>query len=1148
MIVVLLRCIGWRVGGDEDSVDSEYAPSPFDHLHHVASRVWWKMLIHEQICALGATIGLSPLGLAVVRKDEHPRPRASRNPSLSSREMTALAPYPPSNLTSSFGFDTPPPSARSASEGLNGKARSGNARVGQKRVLTPRASFSAGMDRPIERGDGNGSRTGTPTAQSQSPSWLRRLSSSMSTSRDSGHAPSSRPGSAAVSTSNASAAFSQSGSTTPIFPDSTPPALPPNRLVKRTSSVRSTSGSPYQSTGSRLPIPVFRRPATSHQRSADLQESLSGADQGDHMSIDEKPARPRDSPLQHFFTPKIASSDLLSARRRSSSGIPNPIRRVYPDRKYTPVLVSARDVIMQAQVEMDDGISLDDDTTAVTKLQMAPSVASSPLPVQTSHFEQGQTPRRSFSIGDLLSTGPQPLWRRPSQTKGKTSGSKLVRKGRQRVVSAPQAAMGSAFSRNLTGDSERPAKRRDLTDPLAGQRSIYSSASSNQHADTNSSHAIQLNLGTDTPQSTHLSTNNSPFTETSPHVQTTAPTEQRRLPSATIYSAAAKPARVSAAQSEITSTVGSDSEYRSVGDASTDYQTDTPFDSYPTRTTRSSSGRRGPPIETIFDDSPPTFSSGRSTRLKDFLNDGVFAGDHDTRYRHSTIEEEESTVSTPVRSLRDRSVTSTPSARAGASQGFHSSPPAMPMMPDPDEIDWDAPDEQPTQSGLGIQQRSSAVPNHHAERTFPFRFGPALRHPVSMSAGSTPQRANGSSNDRATLFDWSEAQPSPSQNQSPPRPRTVHGKKDPESRGSRPAGRRPPSGMHARSHSVPVVPDVEGKRNNVVANKFGTWGVGSKAVTEDWNDDFDFEEAGPVPVADEMEIDERRIDSGHEMFVPRSIREQQENVVAHIGLLREWGLLIEELKDLRIRAVALDMMNGPYAHAWQEVDAMIELADQETEEQTLEPRRSPPSSPGFDYSAFEEPMPNIDDNTRLREQSIRLPEPAYPQIDVSAGVHRTAAQPNTAQTSLVARPRKDSEAVARSVIEALQSRRSVSDPTTVQSTAQSKKVPFDTATLRHIVPYVNGLKRKVKDALRETEGLYSSPRRRTSAHVNGHDDEDDDEPHFRSIFNGPHADDSAVRRKARRDQAATDHDGFETFSTEQHADLATRMQNMNLPR
>lgn len=280
------------------------------------------------------------------------------------------------------------------------------------------------------------------------------------------------------------------------------------------------------------------------------------------------------------------------------------------------------------------------------------------------------------------------------------------------------------------------------------------------------------------------------------------------------------------------------------------------------------------------------------------------------------------------------------------------------------------------------------------------------------------------------------------------------------------------------------------------------------------------------------------------MFVPKSIREQQENVVANISLLREWGLLIEELKELRVRAAALDMINGQYAQAWYEVDAMIELADQESEEKTLEPRRSPPSSPGFDYDEFDEPVPGM----TAKAMAFSLTETSVPEHETTATLKRSSPPPATPpQQPATSRPRKDSEAVARSVIEALQSRRAVSDPTALKPNPPAKKVPFDTATLRHIVPYVNGLKRKVKDALRETEGLYSSPRRKVSPQMEDQQ-EGKQQPAFRQIFDEPDPDLTASFRRSRREQAATDHDGSEEPWVDHQSDLTTRLRNMKLPQ
>jgi hypothetical protein len=305
---------------------------------------------------------------------------------------------------------------------------------------------------------------------------------------------------------------------------------------------------------------------------------------------------------------------------------------------------------------------------------------------------------------------------------------------------------------------------------------------------------------------------------------------------------------------------------------------------------------------------------------------------------------------------------------------------------------------------------------------------------------------------------------------------------------------------------VPVVPDATGKRNTVVTNKFGTWGVGSKGVTEDWNDDFDFSEIHEEPNA-EGAAESHRVDSGiAAMVVPNYIQQQQSNVLANIGLLREWGLLIEELKEHRVRAVSLGIVTGPRAGMWEEVDAMIDLADQEAEHDGL-PGLSPPSSPAFDEDAFDEvsgPSPNQSRDTRKpgaseelrklksannahlstqptrpRRKSI-LPPNFHFQGPQSSPVppkskYESPASPAEPKVILT-RPRKDSEAKARSVIEALQNRRSIQEPLAdAPPPSPTKKVPFDTATLRRIVPYVSTLTRRVKDALRDAEGLYSSP-------------------------------------------------------------------------
>jgi hypothetical protein len=83
------------------------------------------------------------------------------------------------------------------------------------------------------------------------------------------------------------------------------------------------------------------------------------------------------------------------------------------------------------------------------------------------------------------------------------------------------------------------------------------------------------------------------------------------------------------------------------------------------------------------------------------------------------------------------------------------------------------------------------------------------------------------------------------------------------------------------------------------------------------------------------------------------------------------------------------------------------------------------------------------------------------------------SKPSTPQHSeIIPRPRKDSEAMARSVIEALKKKKSdIEASVALRPVPNSRRVQFDTRTLRHIVPYVSSLVRRVKDQLREAESL-----------------------------------------------------------------------------
>jgi len=318
---------------------------------------------------------------------------------------------------------------------------------------------------------------------------------------------------------------------------------------------------------------------------------------------------------------------------------------------------------------------------------------------------------------------------------------------------------------------------------------------------------------------------------------------------------------------------------------------------------------------------------------------------------------------------------------------------------------------------------------------------------------------------KSNVFDWSE-QPSLERGLSdmPPRPKTVHGKKNADGRNSRPNSRRAPSGPHARSHSVPALGNDLPESRSGRASKFGTWGVGTKGATEDWDDDFDFDEPIALPTTPTPKT-ENRTDLPVAILVPTAIREQQTSVLANIGLLKEWGVLIEELKQLRLRASSLGLSTAQSQPVFDEVDAMIDLADQEVDEPQF-PKEQVSSSRWPDES---------EDSDRRASCTPSIPAPSADD-DVFGPL--PSSVPSTAHPSPT-RPRKNSEAIARSVIEAVQKRRDYKlQPVPSESSSKtSSKVPFDKGTLRHILPHLQGLVKSMKTILRDADSFGISPRR-----------------------------------------------------------------------
>ncbi|KAL6708482.1 hypothetical protein ACN47E_002745 [Coniothyrium glycines] len=936
-------------------------------------------------------------------------------------------------------------------------------------------------------------------------SWMRRLST-ISNSQPSSRAHSPAPLSPALSYSNGSMAFSNDGSTVPMIGRRSASRMPPNKLVKRSSSVRVPRESHDQDSMSLRPS--FRRPATSHQRSKTLQQhaALLEMTMEDPSGDAQLQSTSTDSETEYteFFKSRVTKDRILAKRGGSAANVTGRFKRVFLDEKQVPTLVLARSISTSAE-ELDESTSDDGEGVFVvsrpgTPLSFTTMFATKREPSQPRPHssidmrDEAARPRRSFSISDLISSTSRR--RRASRE----PAAQLARRSSQRVSSAPllptmgTRPISASFAQARCEATDAALARRDLA-TLAGIAAVPG----RNGGPGDSGGALLSPLPLPAVPDRRVDTCSVPGV-----IAAAGNSANHRPPSPTLAQSAVRPSRHSMAPSEQASTLvgSSDNEIRGLGSGDeddADVQSDTLFDSLRTGATRSTSGgARGPRIETIFDESPP--AKPKVTALRDLLPPGAF-GEHafNGAANHQSIAEEEESIATPVRTVRaeraDRSLQDSPSCpRVSASlftSSIPSSPPSMPKPLSLGTLEWDA--------RAGDEDDSTS---HTATPVSLLRHNPRLLASGSTSKPTTPLHLTADHADRdarSSIFDWSEQHVADksSGNRSPPRPRTVHGKKDADRRGSRSIGRRVPSGLHARSQSVPVVPDATGKRSTVVTNKFGTWGVGSKGVTEDWNDDFDFSELAEEP-SEEGSVTSPRIDSGTAMVVPKSIQEQQNNVLANIGLLREWGLLIEELKENRVRALTLGLIEGPHSGMWEEVDAMIELADQEAEHDGTNDI-SPPSSPGFDEDAFDDVLPASPSNGRGRRKS------GSPKDDLTTGAHspnlkrKSILPPNhqifAPQSSpipskpefkahqkhdsvpIITRPRKDSEAKARSVIEALQNkRRGVVEPLLdAPPTPSSKKVPFDTATLRRIVPYVSTLTRKVKDSIRDAEGLYSSP-------------------------------------------------------------------------
>lgn len=152
------------------------------------------------------------------------------------------------------------------------------------------------------------------------------------------------------------------------------------------------------------------------------------------------------------------------------------------------------------------------------------------------------------------------------------------------------------------------------------------------------------------------------------------------------------------------------------------------------------------------------------------------------------------------------------------------------------------------------------------------------------------------------------------------------------------------------------------------------------------------------------------------------------------------------------------------------------MADQEFDNSGLPSHQTPTSSPAFGFDDPVQPSP------LLVAQDLNARNADDDEDDEVAPIHTPAHFSITSstltgadQSSILNRPRKDSEAVAVSVIETLQKQRSMKFLGTPDRPS-AKRIPFDTTTLKRIVPHVNDLVKSMKQIIDDAQGLDSSPK------------------------------------------------------------------------
>lgn len=1042
---------------------------------------------HQQLCATG-TVGIAATGFALGRTEAQSpacssrrRPLATTSQLARSVDLSSRSSSSPrfSDATDSFPSRSTvhPVENRTAAPQPTPGALTGKQSTAGTGLRPRRRTYVAPTPKRVDDLRGEPSTPSSP--QRPSSSWLARLStitSSLDESQASGSCPQT------PSTHSPTAPFFPSYNVTPN----------PNKLVKRSTSQSHTSV--------RIPATpaVLRRPATSRQRSAAMRERSATDSRVDRNSTDPiQPANPfhdsRDlpssSPTGEIWKPFFGSGRPCP-ERRSGRRVPSARhrnrspRRLVPDLGSSATLLLAPDITPESPLPQDyaESLSSKNMTRPVSCGFMEARHGSPNFPSHSAPAPEGERPGKhhTFSVEEKIA-GACPSKFKTSEASARPHSAVPASRGRSIAASAHDFArpIKQMFQEN---SSPSHRQRVEASSTQRPKTAAIGGPNLDQHNSLSNAEGFQRCSLRRVPSFVELrSESRLQETATPPSVQQTSTNYQlsfEQQAGTRISSGSSGPTmasgrsqRHSAATSDPSSTIaGSDNDikvFSSGEEDETDFQSDTAFDSFSTRAaTGSKCSHRGPRIDTIFD--PPHPAEGiaenpSAMEKLDLNSTGSLSGRLNNDCGGLTDVPAQFVVSAPNRE-----------GKMPLDDG--SRPFVCSVSAAPEDLTISAPilEDVPDRSSF-VDTQSQDLPSRQIpeERNSRMGLAPRANPNRSQSPATLSGRCEGDA--QKSIFEWSEQQHCCKDGDANSRPRTANPKQVLDTRDGRSASRGPSNSLHLRSQSVPISRENSKSTESLKSTKFGTWTLGNKGVSEDWDGDFEFDDLEPQVKPASGDHGSENIDT-LAVKVPKSIMERQETLHGQFGHVQELTVLVEELKRLRIRAKELHVLEGPSSELWREAQGIVNLATSDDEgdedkERSSSARQASPSSTSSDDSdldwAFESREPKPAGRRNSYSKRSPLSERINPAVSTMPPLR------------------------TERVLDGIYQQRDTHDRNTVGDLQQ--KMAFDTQSLRDLAVRAGVVTRALKDVVRRAEGVC----------VPDENDPSIPDPPFRKIFARP---------------------------------------------